>query len=79
MNSNMSGATVRISSPAPVEVRSWRSLWRKRWVMREHVIFAGRIESGSLTRGLNQPARANIYAVDALASFQDDAPAKERQ
>jgi hypothetical protein len=74
MSGNIAGDIVRVSSPAPIEVRSWRSLWRKRWVMREHVIFAGMIESGSLTRGLNQPARASIQAVDALASFQESRP-----
>ena len=72
--SDVTGATVRVYRPAPVEVRSWRSLWRKRLVTRDVVIFAGRIQSGLLATGLNQPARLNIQAVDALASFQDRTP-----
>jgi hypothetical protein len=72
MKSNLAGASVRISSPRSTLVRSWRSLCRKRWELREHIIFVGRIESGSLTQEVNQPARVNIYAIDALASLTEN-------
>lgn len=69
MSENLHGAHIRIYMPREVPERSWRSLWRERWVRRDIVIFAGLIESGSVTRSLNQPSRAAVQAVDALGSF----------